>query len=169
MFGLIPLPYKLLAGVALIIGVFFYGYTKGSANAQAEINAFEAETNDVIADLERKNQEISNTVVTQYVDRVQVVREKEYVYRDIVETIVPNQHDMSNGWVYTHDAAASSNDADPARASDAASSGIADTQALVGIIRNYSVCQQNAEQLIQLQQWVNDNITAVEAEDADNR
>ena len=28
MFSLIPFPYKLLAGAALIIGIFFYGYTR---------------------------------------------------------------------------------------------------------------------------------------------
>ena len=37
MMGMIPLPYKLLAIGALLIGVFFYGYMKGSAYAEAEL------------------------------------------------------------------------------------------------------------------------------------
>ena len=166
MFGMIPLPYKLLAGLALIAGVFFYGYTKGSAHGEAELAKFSAKANKQIAELEKKNQEISNHVQVEYVDRVNTIREKEYVYRDIAQGSVPRQHTMSNGWVYTHDASASSSDADASRASDASPSGIADTTALVGIIGNYSRCMQNSQQLISLQRWINDNKAAIEEAEA---
>jgi len=159
---MIPLPYKLLAGAALIAGVFIYGYTKGSEHGEAEIARFAAEKNKQIADLEKKNAEISNRVQIEYVDRVNTIREKEYVYRNIAQGSVPRQHIMSNGWVYTHDISASSGDADPTRASDAKASGIADNQALISIISNYSRCQQNAEQLRQLQQWIIDNKAAID-------
>ena len=163
MFGMIPLPYKLLAGAALLAGVFFYGYMKGSAYAEAELARFSAEKSAQIVELEKKNTEISNNVVTEYVDRTNTIREKEYVYLDAAKNSVPSQHVMSNGWVYTHDLSATSGDADSTRASDASSSGITDTTALVGIITNYSRCQQNAEQLRQLQQWISQNKAAVDA------
>ena len=163
MLGMIPLPYKLLAGAALMAGIFVFGYMKGSAYAEAELARFSAQKSEQIAELERKNSAISTEVVTEYVDRVNTIREKEYVYRDVVKDSVPTQHDMSNGWVYTHDLSATSGDADSARASDASPSGIADTTALVGIITNYSRCQQNAEQLRQLQQWIIQNKEAVDA------
>jgi len=163
MFGMIPLPYKLLAGVALILGVFVFGYMKGSAYADAELARFSAEKSKQVAELEKKNSEISNKVVTEYVDRTNTIREKEYVYRDIIKENVPTQHVMSNGWVHTHDASASSSDADPTRASDASSSGIEDTTALLAIIRNYAICQSNAVQLTELQRWVNENKLAVDA------
>jgi hypothetical protein len=163
MFGMIPLPYKLLAGAALIIGVFFYGYMKGSAYAEAELQRFAAKASTQVAELEKKNAEISNNVVTEYVDRTNTIREKEYVYIDTAKNIVPSQSVMSNGWVFTHDSSATASDADPTRASDASSSGITDTTALVGIITNYSRCQQNAEQLRQLQQWIIQNKAAVDA------
>lgn len=162
MFGMIPLPYKLLAGAALLAGVFFYGYMKGSAYAEAELARFAAKHAEQVAELEKKNQEISNKVVTEYVDRTNTIREKEYVYRDVAKNNVPSQHDMSNGWVYTHDISATSGDADPTRASDATPSGITDTTALVGIIGNYSRCMQNSQQLISLQKWITDNRAAVE-------
>ena len=162
MLGMIPLPYKLLAGAALIIGVFFYGYMKGSAYAEAELARFAAKHAEQVAELEKKNQEISNKVVTEYVDRTNTIREKEYVYRDVAKNNVPSQSVMSNGWVYTHDISATSGDADPTRASDATPSGITDTTALVGIIGNYSRCMQNSQQLISLQKWINDNRAAVE-------
>ncbi len=163
MLGMIPLPYKLLAGAALLAGVFFYGYMKGSAYAEAELARFSAEKSAQIVELEKKNTEISNNVVTEYVDRTNTIREKEYVYLDAAKNSVPSQHVMSNGWVYTHDLSATSGDADSTRASDASASGITDTTALVGIITNYSRCQQNAEQLRQLQQWISQNKAAVDA------
>jgi hypothetical protein len=162
MFGMIPLPYKLLAGAALILGVFLYGYMKGSAYAEAELQRFAAKASTQVAELEKKNAEISNNVVTEYVDRTNTIREKEYVYIDTAKNIVPSQSVMSNGWVFTHDSSATASDADATRASDASPSGITDTTALVGIITNYSRCQQNAQQLIALQKWIADNKTEVD-------
>ena len=162
MLSMIPLPYKLLAIGAALIGVFIFGYMKGSAYAEAELARFSAEKSAQVAELEKKNTEISTQVVTEYVDRVNTIREKEYVYRDIVKESVPAQHDMSNGWVYTHDLSATSGDADPARASDASPSGIKDNTTLLTIISNYATCQSNAEQLKQLQQWIIQNKAAVD-------
>lgn len=162
MLSMIPLPYKLLAGAAMLAGVFFYGYMKGSAYAEAELARFAQKHAEQVAELEKKNAEISNNVQVEYVDRVNTIREKEYVYKNIAQTSVPSQHDMSNGWVYTHDISASAGDADPTRASDATPSGITDTTALVGIITNYSRCMQNSQQLTSLQRWINDNRAAVE-------
>ena len=160
---MIPLPYKLLAIGAALAGVFIFGYMKGSAYAEAELARFSAQKSEQVAELERKNSAISTQVVTEYVDRTNTIREKEYVYLDAAKNSVPSQHDMSNGWVYTHDISATSGDADSTRASDASPSGITDTTALVGIITNYSRCQQNAEQLRQLQQWIIQNKEAVDA------
>lgn len=162
MLSMIPLPYKLLAGAAMLAGVFFYGYMKGSAYADAELARFGQKNAELVADLEKKNTEITTQVVTEYVDKVQVIKEKEYVYRDLAQNVVPSQFSLSNGWVHTHDASASADNADPTRASDETSSGITDTAALVGIIGNYSRCQQNAAQIISLQKWISDNKEAVD-------
>jgi hypothetical protein len=162
MFGMIPLPYKLLAMGALLVGVFIFGYMKGSAYADAELARFGQKNAELVADLEKKNTEISTQVVTEYVDRVQVIKEKEYVYRDVAKTVVPSQSVLSNGWVFTHDISATGSDADATRSSDASPSGIKDNEALVGIIGNYSRCQQNAQQLIALQKWITDNKAAIE-------
>jgi hypothetical protein len=162
MFGMIPLPYKLLAIGAALIGVFVFGYMKGSAYAEAELQRFAAKASEQVAELERKNSEISNKVVTEYVDRTNTIREKEYVYVDAAKNTVPSQSVMSNGWVFTHDISASASDADATRSSDASPSGIKDTDALVGIIRNYAICQSNSVQLTELQRWINENKEAVD-------
>lgn len=157
----IPLPYKILAGVGLLIAVFFVGYTKGSSKAEAELARYAARAEKQIADLERKNSEISSTVVTKYVDRVNVVKEKEYVYLERAKTNVPDTTVLSNGWVHVHDASATLSDADSARASDASPSGVAANQALSTVVSNYAACQANAEQLKSLQRWITDSQAAV--------
>lgn len=167
MFSMIPLPYKLLASLALLIGVFVFGYMKGSAYADTKIAEYAAEKSELLAKLEKKNSEISTTVVTEYVDRVNIIKEKEYVYRDVAENDVPSQHIMSNGWVYTHDISATNGDADSTRASDASPSGVADNTTLVTITSNYSICEQNAAQLIQLQRWITDNKAQIEKSNAE--
>jgi hypothetical protein len=151
-----------MAAAALVIGAFIFGYMKGSAYAEAELARFAAKKEAQVAQLEKKNAEISNKVVTEYVDRTNTIREKEYVYRDLAQNSVPAQSDLSNGWVYTHDISATSGDADASRASDATPSGIKDNEALFTIISNYSRCMQNSQQLTSLQQWINDNKRAVE-------
>ena len=169
MLGMIPLPYKLLAIGALLIGVFFYGYMKGSAYAEAELARFAAKASEQVAELEKKNAEISNDVVTEYVDRTNTIREKEYVYLDAAKDVVPNQSVMSNGWVFTHDISASAGDADASRSSDASPSAVKDTDALIGIIRNYAICQSNSVQLVELQRWISENKMAVDAMAKDNK
>ncbi len=163
MLRMIPLPYKLLAIAAAFIGVFLYGYMKGSAYAEVELQRFAAKASAQVAELEKKNSEISNKVVTEYVDRTNTIREKEYVYVDAAKNTVPSQSVMSNGWVFTHDISASASDADATRSSDASPSAIKDTDALIGIIRNYAICQSNSVQLTELQRWINENKEAVEA------
>ena len=162
MLSMIPLPYKLLALGAALVGVFVFGYMKGSAYAEAELARFSAKKEAQIAELERKNSAISAQVVTEYVDRVNTIKEKEYVYLDRAKSNVPSQHVMSNGWVYTHDSSATGSDADATGSSDATPSGIKDNEALFTIISNYSRCMQNSQQLIGLQQWINDNKRAVD-------
>ena len=162
MFNLIPLPYRIAIIAATIAGAGTFGYIKGNASGKLELERYTAKSQLKIAELEKKNLEISNSVITKYVDRTNTIKEKEYVYLDAATKAVPNQSIMSNGWVYLHDASATGSDADTTRSSDATSSGIKDTEALAGIVTNYARCQQNANQLMYLQKWVKDNQSAIE-------
>lgn len=167
MFRFIPLPYKLLIIVFLLAGALSVGYVKGLEKSKQVIAEYEAKANAQIASLEKKNNEISNKVVTEYVDKVRTVKEKEYVYRDQAQTVVPSRAELSSGWVYLHDASAKGLPAVPARSADETSSGIKDNVALGTIVTNYSVCIQNAQQLAGLQQWLNDTKAAVDKANAE--
>jgi hypothetical protein len=169
MFNLIPFPIKLLVIITALGGALGFGYMKGLEQSKLAIAQFESKANEQIADLEKKNSEISNTVVTEYVDKVKKIKEKEYVYVDAAEKYVPSQSDLSNGWVFTHDIGATGGDADSTRSSEAGSSGIKDNQALTTILGNYSVCTQNAQQLIWLQSWIEHNKKEIEESNTKNK
>ncbi len=162
MFGMIPLPVKILAIVFIVAGAAGYGYMKGSAHAEVELANYRAAAEQQISELKTENAKISDNVVTEFVDKTNVIREKEVIYRDVAGRMQP-QHDLSNGWIHLHDAAARLVNPDMQMASDASPSGVMDNTALAVVMSNYAICKQNSEQLTSLQRWITDNQAAVNA------
>lgn len=154
MLNLIPLPYRILLSFAFILilstGSYFYGVRSASIKNELKI----ANKNLEIEKLKTDLAVAGNKVVVQYVDRWNVIKEKETNNVQIAKGSVPSQYNLSTGWVYTHDAAARSDYADATRASDETASDVKDNQALATIVSNYAVCTQNANQLMALQQWI---------------
>ena len=165
MFSMIPFPVKLFAIIFIILGAAGFGYMKGSAHAEVELANYRAKAEKQISDLKTENAKISDNVVTEYVDRTNTIREKEVIYRD-VSSKLGAQHDLSNGWIHLHDAAAKLANPDMTLASDKSPSGVMDNAALAVVISNYAICKQNAEQLTALQKWYIDNKAAIEAANA---
>jgi hypothetical protein len=166
MFNLIPLPYRILGALlivaSLIGGSVYYGYHKAELKYIAKIAKMEADSDVLQAKLDASLSEVKVEVLTKYFDRVKVVKEKEYVYIEQAASVVPNQFQLSSGWVYLHDTVATGSDADPTRSADGTPSGIEDNQALGIITENYGICKQNAEQLESLQEWVREAQATVE-------
>jgi hypothetical protein len=154
MIPFIPFPYKVIALLLIVASVFFYGYKKGSDQAEVEIAKYESKLNDLAIKLEREQANVKEKIVTEFVDKIQVVKEKEYVFLNQASNNVPSQYNLSNGWVYLHDQAATSGIPEATRSSDATASDVRDNQALATVVANYSRCLQNAQQLISLQDWV---------------
>lgn len=162
MFSLIPFPAKLALIVGIILGAIGFGYMKGKEGAKIAIANYEAQAQKQISELKEMNAAISGKVTVQYVDRVNTIKEKETRYVDSATNHVPSQFELSNGWVFTHDIGATGGDADSTRSSDETPSGIKDNESLITILHNYSTCQQNAEQVKNLQQWITENQKAIE-------
>jgi len=162
MFSIIPFPIKMAIIAALVLGAAGFGYIKGKEGAKIAIANYEAAAQKQINDLKDMNAAISSKVTVQYVDRVNTIREKETRYVDSAKDNVPSQFELSNGWVFTHDIGATGGDADSTRSSDETPSGIKDNEGLITILHNYSTCQQNAEQVKNLQHWITENQKAVE-------
>lgn len=156
--SLIPLPYKIGAAVVMLIiilgSTFAYGYNKAENKYIAKIAKLESDAQGIKSRLELALADVKIETVIKYVDRIQVIKEKEYVYRNIAATVVPSKCTVSTGWVYLHDTSARGDDADTTRSSDGTSTEIKDTDALGIITENYGICHRNAEKLTALQEWI---------------
>ena len=160
---LIPLPYKILAVVFIVGGAFGAGYQKGMSGADAAINQYANQVEDLQIALKKEQQLIREVVKVEYVDKITKIKEKETKIVEAAVEKVPGQYDLSNGWVHTHNAAASPTlDLDENLAADPTSSFVRDNAALQTVAQNYSICLQNAQQLISLQRYINDVNAAID-------
>ena len=145
-----------LALAILVTAATGWGWVKGAASVQAEWNAERAAQTITVLRVKVAQAEVTERVVTQYVDRVRIVRETADAIIREVPVYVPAQCDpdgrLPAGWRVLHDAAASGQPADPARTADAQP--VAPDAAAETVTRNYGTCRETAEQLTALQQWV---------------
>ena len=153
MLNLIPMPYRILGSIAIILGIFAFGYYKGNTSADEKHKAQLAKAELRYAELQKKKDKVTEKVVKEYVDRVVYVTK--WRTRNVtIATTVPVDNGINLGWVHVHNASVEGREADPALALDATASGIKTPEALTTIVENYGICKQNSEQLIALQEFV---------------
>jgi hypothetical protein len=162
--SLIPWPYRLLALAALAVALIGFGWVKGAGHVQAQWDAAAQQQTLKAAAIRQRQAEATVKVVTQYVDRVRIVREKGDTIIKEVPVYVPVQADaactINRGFVRLHDAAAAGELPEPARDADAAAAGIALSAVAGTVAANYQTCHENAEQLRALQAWVTETSAA---------
>lgn len=155
---LIPWPYRLLALAALGIALVGFGWIKGAGHVQAQWDAAIQKQTLQAAVIRERQAQATVKVVTQYVDRVRVVRAKGDTIIQKVPVYVPVQADaactINRGFVRLHDAAAAGELPEPARDTDAAPAGLALSAVAGTVAANYRTCHENAEQLRALQAWI---------------
>jgi hypothetical protein len=155
---LIPWPYRLLALVVLVAALIGFGWVKGAGHVQAQWDAAVQQQTLQAAVVRQRQAEATVKVVTQYVDRVRVVREKGDTIIKEIPVYVPVQADaactINRGFVRLHDAAAEGRMPEPARDADAPAAGIALSAVAGTVATNYQTCHENAEQLMSLQKWI---------------
>jgi hypothetical protein len=150
--------YKLPVQVASVILLVFGVYMEGGVSNQEKWEARVAEVKLEMAKKEAASAESSVKVVTKYITKVEVVKEK----GDSIAKQIPNlisatadgQCVIPNGFVLLHDSASRNEVPDASgatneRASDVKLSGVGKT-----ITENYTTYHQVAEQLRSLQEWV---------------
>jgi len=155
--SVIPWPYRLLALAVLGVALVGFGWIKGASHVQAQWDAVVQQQTLQAATVRQRQAEAAVKIVTQYVDRVRIVREKGDTIIKEVPVYVPVQADaactINHGFVRLHDAAAAGELPEPARDADAASAGIALSAVAGTLTANYQTCHENAEQLRALQEW----------------
>lgn len=144
-------PYVL--GIVALALWHYVGYLQGAASVRTEWHA-ERETQ--LAEISRLSTELANAsaqVVTEYVDRVQVVREKgQTIVREVPVYVPSDSCSLPGGFRVLHDSAATGSDLpEPAAAVDARA--VTAQDAAATITGNYATCRQTIEQLKALQQW----------------
>ncbi|WDK30234.1 hypothetical protein [Xanthomonas campestris] len=117
------------------------------------------------AEAERDSAKSSTTVVTQYVDRVQIVREAGATITREIPIYVTQKADAAcaipAGFVRLHDAAASGNPAWPPTGDpDAPAAGITLSGITGTVADNYTSCHATAAQLSALQDWIDLHLPA---------
>ena len=163
--SLIPWPYRWLALVLLAAALIGFGWIKGAGHVQAQWDAAVQKQTLQTATVHQRQTEATVKVVTEYVDRVRIVREKGDAIIKEVPVYVPVQADaactINRGFVRLHDAAAAGELPEPARDADAAAAGIALSTVAGTVAANYQTCHENAEQLRALQAWVSEMATSI--------
>ncbi len=156
--NLIAWPYRLLALAALCIALFGFGWLKGTNHVQAQWDAATAAQQQAQARTQIRQAEATVQVVTQYVDRIQVVREKGDTLIQEVPVYVPIHADAActvhRGFVSLHDAAAAGESPTAPGDANAPAEGLALSAVAATVVSNYQTCHENAEQLKALQDWI---------------
>lgn len=150
--GKYAIPIQLLSFVTLLISIFLCGGLANEASWQLKV----AKTNAEIAELKAKSEKVSTKVVTKYIDRIQVVKEKGNEIVKYVNKESDSKCELPNSFVVLHDAAAKNELPDPARASNAGASDVKLSRATTTIVENYGTCWEIREQLKALQEWVSE-------------
>ena len=156
--SVIPWPYRLLALAALGLALVGFGWVKGAGHVQAQWDTAVQQQALQATAVREEQAQATVEVITEYVDRVRVVREKGDTIIKEVPVYVPVQADaactINRGFVRLHDAAAAGALPEPARDADAAAAGIALSAVAGTVATNYQTCHETAEQLRALQTWV---------------
>lgn len=156
--SLVPWPYRLLIVAVLAAALVGVGWVKGASHVQAEWDAEVVKQSLTAARVEKAQAQATVQVVTEYVDRVKIVRQAGETIIKEVPVYVPAQADaacvLSRGFVRLHDAAAQGIVPEPAGNSDASPAGVTLSAVAGTVAENYTACRANAEQLSALQSWI---------------
>ncbi|AZR28337.1 hypothetical protein NX80_019875 [Xanthomonas vasicola pv. arecae] len=152
----------LLTLIAVLVGGCVWQEQRVSAAQQDRDTALQAKRR---AEAERNSAKGSTTVVTQYVDRVQIVREAGATITREIPIYVTQKADAAcaipAGFVRLHDAAATGNPAGPPTADpDAPAPGITLSGIAGTVADNYTSCHATAAQLSALQDWIDLHLPA---------
>ena len=147
-----------LAAIAALLGACIYIYQQGKNHgidiANANIARYEQQVSDLNAELAKKEILVRERVITEYHTKEIVRTQVEYKNRDIIKTIVPEQFNLSKGWIYAHNQSALGLNIDQILAADPHPSGISDRTALLTVTENYNLSNGTADRLEALQKYI---------------
>jgi hypothetical protein len=155
----VSIPYGWIAAAVVMVATWGHGWITGANHEQAK--AKQLQDAELAAEYKRGQAAgiVRDRIVTEYVDRVQVVEKIGRTITKEVPVYVTAKADAActvpAGFVRVHDAAAQGVPlSGSAGAADEAPSGIAISTVAATVADNYADCRANAEELRKLQEWV---------------
>lgn len=145
--------YKIAVALAALAVAFSTGYYQGASGVRDKWDVERLAVAQELATLRAEAEAATSRVVTEYVDRVQVIRERgQTIIREVPTYVPADSCALPAGFRVLHDAAAASTIPDPAGIADAGAVPAAD--AATTVTKNYNTCHEVRAQLIALQEWV---------------
>jgi hypothetical protein len=148
------LPIQVVSIAILVFGV----YMEGGISNQEKWEAKVAEAKLEMAKKETASAEVTTKVVTKYINKVQIVKEKgDEIIKQVPVYISKDADakcDVPTGFVVLHDSASRNEVPDPTRKVDGTTSEVKISGVAETVIDNYTTYYQVAEQLRSLQEWI---------------
>jgi hypothetical protein len=148
------LPIQVISIIVLVFGV----YMEGGISNQEKWEAKVAEVKLEMAKKETESAEVTTKVITKYVTKIEVVKEKgNVIIKEIPKYITKDADakcDVPAGFVVLHDSASRNEVPDSTRSVDAGTSEVKLSGVATTVTENYTTYHKVAEQLKSLQEWI---------------
>jgi len=150
--------YKLPIQVGSVIILAFGLFMEGGISNQEKWEARVAEVKLEMAKKEAASAESSVKVVTKYINKIEIVKEKgDAIVKEIpkfVTATADGQCVIPNGFVLLHDSASRNEVPDSTRSVDEGASSVKLSGVATTVSENYNLYHQVSQQLKSLQEWV---------------
>ena len=148
------LPIQVISIIVLVFGV----YMEGGISNQEKWEAKVAEVKLEMAKKETASAEVTTKVITKYVTKIEIVKEKgNEIIKQVPVYITKDADakcDVPNGFVVLHDSASRNEVPDSTRSVDAGTSEVKISGVAETVVDNYTTYHKVAEQLKSLQEWI---------------
>jgi hypothetical protein len=159
-FGQIPFigTYNIPINIIGVVLIIFGFYMEGGISNQERWEAKVAEVKLEMAKKETASAEASTKVVTKYITKIEVVKEKgDAIIKEIPKYISQDADakcPVPNGFVVLHDSASRNEVPESTRSVDAGTSEVKLSGVATTVTENYTTYYKVAEQLKSLQEWI---------------
>lgn len=147
-------PIRFLATVLMVIGVYFYGSYDNEMSWRDKVKTLQAE----IDKKDAASATATTEIITKYVDRIKVVKEKGDVIIKEVPKYISEKSDagcvIPKSFVVLHDSSSRNEVPDSTGGIDESASTTKLSTVTETVVGNYTIYHQTAEQLKALQEWV---------------
>jgi len=150
----------LVVAASLFGSGYFIGHIKGVQIAANEINRYQIASQRIQNSIETLQRTVDVKTVTVYKDRVAYIDRVQYRTKTVIETAVPEQFQLSKGWIYVYNQSVAGAEVNSELAADGERSGVSDRAALLTAAENNTIALKNATQLESLQNWIRDTEAA---------